>query len=79
MVSDWSTNCVLCQWNDFENKVQKTKKKNTKKKVEKILRNESKTNIMDILSHFLHYQRPHFQNSFSFILIFVFCSKLYIF
>ena len=35
------------------------------KKAEKILRNESETNIMDILGHFLPNQRPHFQNSFS--------------
>ena len=43
-------------------KVQKTK---TSKKRKILLRNESKTNIMDILSHILPNQRPHFQYSFS--------------
>ena len=35
------------------------------KKAEKILRNESETNVMDLLSNFSPNQRPHFQNSFS--------------
>ena len=46
----------------LEKKIQKTRKQ---KKTEKILRNESETNIMDILSYFLSNQKPHFQNSFS--------------
>ena len=44
-----------------------TLKKKFLKKFKKniyILRNESETNIMDLLSHFLPNQRPHFQNSF---------------
>ena len=52
----------------FVNKMtlKKNLKKNKKtKKAEKILRNESKTNIMDILSLFPPNQRPYFQNSFS--------------
>ena len=44
-------------------KVQKTKQ-NKNKKADKILRNESETNVMDILSQFLPNQIPHFQNSF---------------
>ena len=36
-----------------------------KKKAEKILRNESETNIKNILSNFLPNQRPHFKNNFS--------------
>ena len=40
-------------------------KKQNKKKTEKILRKESKTNIMDLLGHFSPNQRPDFQNSFS--------------
>ena len=43
----------------------KFKKRKKNQKAEKILRNESETNIMDILSHFSPNQRPHFQNSFS--------------
>ena len=44
----------------LKKKVQKTKNK----KKQKILRNKSKTNIMDLLSDFLPNQRPHFPNSF---------------
>ena len=43
----------------------KFKKQKKITKAEKILRNESETNIMDLLSHFPPNQRPHFQNSFS--------------
>ena len=43
----------------------KLKKNKKNKKAEKILRNESETNIMDLLSKFSPNQRTHFQNSFS--------------
>ena len=43
----------------------KETKTKTKIKAEKIMRKESETNIIDIISNFLHNQRPHFQNSFS--------------
>ena len=56
-------NGLLCQGNDFKFFFQKPKKKE-KKNAEKILRTESKTNIMDISSPFSPNQRPHFQNSF---------------
>ena len=40
-------------------------KKLKNQKAENILRNETETNIMDILSHISPNQRPDFQNSFS--------------
>ena len=43
----------------------KFKKQKKLKKGEKILRNKSETNIMDLFSNFSPNQRPHFQNSFS--------------
>ena len=51
----------------FVNKMtlKKSLKNKKTKKAEKILRNESKTNVIDILSHNLPNQRPYFQNSFS--------------
>ena len=39
--------------------------KKQKETEEEKMRNKSETNIMDLLSHFLPNQRPHFQNSFS--------------
>ena len=45
--------------------LKKSSKNKNKKEAEKILRNKSETNIMDILSPFLPNQRPHAHNSFS--------------
>ena len=42
-----------------------SKNRRKKRRRKKILRNESKTNIMDILSDLTPNQRPDFQNSFS--------------
>ena len=50
---------------NFVHKMPLKKKLKKKKNTEKIVRNESETNIIDILSHFVPNQRPHFQNSFS--------------
>ena len=45
--------------------LKKSSKNKKNQKAEKILRNKSETNIIDLLSHFLPNQRPHFQNSSS--------------
>ena len=63
---DWILSLNKVTLAKFVNKMTlKTKfKKNKIKKLKKILRNKSKTNIMDILSHFTHNQRPPFKTVF---------------
>ena len=44
--------------------LKKSSKNKKYKKAEKILRNKSENNIMDLSSHFSPNQRPYFQNTF---------------